>query len=229
MRASEFIHLRVGFERNFVIESELNEDEIEIHLRPWGENPIYPVKQSCLTGTGRTIKIKKQKSNIKDKRVCLILHNIRSTHNVGSIFRTADAVGVSKIFLTGYTPAPVDRFGREVKEISKTALGAEKNIEWEKVKNIDTLIKKLKKEKVLIIGVEQSKKSIDYKKVSTKDGPALGWKGNSVFIFGNEVNGLPKSILNKCDIIAEIPMKGKKESLNVSVSAGVVLFRILNI
>ena len=213
--------MRVGFERNFVIESEFSEDEIEIHPRPWGENPIYPVKQSCLTGTGRTIKIKKQKSNIKDKRVCLILHNVRSNHNVGSIFRTADAVGVSKIFLSGYTPAPTDRFGREVKEISKTALGAEKNIEWEKIKNTNTLIKKLKKEKVLIIGVEQSKKSVDYKKI----------KINSpvVFIFGNEVNGLPKLILNKCDIVAEIPMKGKKESLNVSVSAGVFLFRILGV
>jgi tRNA G18 (ribose-2'-O)-methylase SpoU len=153
--------------------------------------------------------------------ICLILHNIRSNHNVGSIFRTADAVGVSKIYLDGYTPAPIDRFGREVGEISKTALGAEKNIEWEKTDNIFDLIKKLKKEKFLIIGVEQSKKSVDYKKVEIKKKVA--------FIFGNEVDGLSNEILNECDIVAEIPMKGKKESLNVSVSAGVVLFRVLNV
>ena len=162
-------------------------------------------------------------------KVHLILHDIRSNHNVGSIFRTADAVGISKIFLTGYTPTPTDRFGRDVNEISKTALGAEKNIEWEKVKNIGVLIKKLKKENFLIIGVEQSKKSIDYKKMSAKGGPIFGWKGNLAFIFGNEVKGISKSILDKCDIITEIPMKGNKESLNVSVSAGVVLFRVLDI
>ncbi|TSD03156.1 MAG: tRNA/rRNA methyltransferase SpoU [Parcubacteria group bacterium Athens0714_16] len=158
---------------------------------------------------------------MKNFKVYLILHDIRSNHNVGSIFRTADAVGVSKIFLTGYTPAPVDRFGRDVNEISKTALGAEKNIEWKKVKSISTLIKKLKKDDFLIIGVEQSKKSVDYKKIKTNS--------STVFIFGNEVKGISKSILDKCDVITEIPMKGKKESLNVSVSAGVVLFRILGV
>ena len=163
------------------------------------------------------------------QEIYLILHNIRSVYNVGSIFRTADTAGVSKIFLTGYTPAPKDRFGRERKDISKVALGAEKNIEWEKIKNIGTLIKKLKKEKFFIIGVEQSKKSVDYKKISARGGPAFGWKGGLVFIFGNEVKGISKSILDKCDIITEIPMKGKKESLNVSVSAGVVLFRILSV
>ena len=163
------------------------------------------------------------------QEIYLILHNIRSVYNVGSIFRTADTAGVSKIFLTGYTPVPKDRFGRERKDISKVALGAEKNIEWEKIKNIGTLIKKLKKEEFFIIGVEQSKKSIDYKKISARGGPAFGWKEGLVFIFGNEVNGISKSILDKCDIITEIPMKGKKESLNVSVSAGVVLFRVLNV
>ncbi|MCK5021825.1 MAG: TrmH family RNA methyltransferase, partial [Candidatus Pacebacteria bacterium] len=112
----------------------------------------------------------------------LILHNIRSTHNVGSIFRTADASGISKIFLTGYTPTPNDRFGREVGAISKTALGAEKNIPWEYFSRITSLIKKIKKEGVEIIGVEQSKESIDYKKININ-------KKDTVFIFGNEVRG----------------------------------------
>lgn len=155
------------------------------------------------------------------KEVILILHNIRSNHNVGSIFRTADAVGITKIFLTGYTPAPLDKFGRIVGEISKTALGAEKNILWEKNKNIKKVIENLKKEGFRIIAIEQAKNSVDYKKIKIKS--------KSAFILGNEVAGLSKSTLSFCDTIAEIPMRGKKESLNVSVSAGVVLFRILNI
>lgn len=155
------------------------------------------------------------------KRVVLILHNIRSNHNVGSIFRTSDATGVSKIYLTGYSATPLDRFGREVKEISKTALGAEKSIPSEQAKSVSVLIKKLKKDGFEIIAIEQDEKSIDYKKIK------LGNK--TAFILGNEVDGIEKKVLNLCDKIAEIPMKGKKESLNVSVSAGIVLFRMLNI
>jgi len=151
----------------------------------------------------------------------LILHNIRSTYNVGSIFRTADACGISKIFLTGYTPTPIDSFSREIKTISKTALGAEKNVSWEYIFQPNILIKKLKKDGVQIIGVEQSQNSTDYKKITV---------GNSTaFLFGNEVRGLSKQLLDKCDVIAEIPMLGKKESLNISVAVGVALFRILNI
>ena len=155
------------------------------------------------------------------KEARLILHNIRSNHNVGSIFRTGDALGVTKIFLTGYTPTPLDKFGREVKEISKTALGAEKNIPWEKNKNVRKVIENLKKEGFQIIAIEQAKNSVDYKKIKIK--------GKTAFILGNEVTGILKEILSLCDVIAEIPMKGEKESLNVSVSAGVALFRILNI
>jgi tRNA G18 (ribose-2'-O)-methylase SpoU len=155
------------------------------------------------------------------KETMLILHNIRSNHNVGSIFRTGDAAGVKKIFLTGYTPTPLDKFGREVKETSKTALGAEKSIKWEKNKNVKKVIENLKREGFYIVAIEQAKNSVDYKKVKSKNKVA--------FILGNEVTGLLKSVLSLCDIIAEIPMKGKKESLNVSVSAGIALFRILNI
>lgn len=153
----------------------------------------------------------------QDKEICLALHNIRSTHNVGSIFRTADAAGVSKIYLCGLTPAPVDRFGRARKDIAKVALGAEKTVEWEAVKDIKELIKALKKDSFKIIAVEQDKKSVDYKKAN------MGRK--SVIILGNEVDGIEKDILDVCDEIIEIPMKGKKESLNVSVVAGIILFR----
>jgi tRNA G18 (ribose-2'-O)-methylase SpoU len=155
------------------------------------------------------------------KKIYIILHNIRSVHNAGSIFRTAECAGVSKIFLTGYTPTPLDRFGRERKDFAKVALGAEKIIPWEYKRNIEMVLKILRREGVKIIAVEQAKNSIDYKKVKIK--------GPTAFIFGNEVSGLSASILKKADIFAEIPLRGKKESLNVSVSTGIILFRILNI
>jgi 23S rRNA (guanosine2251-2'-O)-methyltransferase len=163
-----------------------------------------------------------QKENV------LIIHNIRSVTNVGAMFRTADAARIDKIYLTGYTPTPFDRFGRVRKDMAKSALGAEKFVPWEYKKSLSTLLGKLKREKYLIIGIEQAKSSIDYKKVSARGGPAYGWKKN-VFIMGTEVTGIPKNILQKCDIIAEIPMRGKKESLNVSVACGIALFRILKI
>ena len=157
----------------------------------------------------------------KEKEIYLILNNIRSAHNVGAIFRTADAVGVSKIFLVGYTPTPLDKFERARKDIAKTALGAEKSIKWDSVKSIKSLLNKLKKEKIKIIAIEQSEKSIDYKKIKQEDKVA--------FVVGNEVSGIDKKILNLCDEIVEISMRGEKESLNVSVALGVVLFRILNV
>ncbi len=155
------------------------------------------------------------------KEIYVLLHNIRSSHNVGSIFRTADAAGVSKIFLSGYTPIPTDKFGKAEGNIAKTALGAEKTLSWEYVRLPMWNIQKMKLKGVQIIAIEQAKNSIDYKKVKIKY-PVL-------FLVGNEVKGLSPSILKKCDVVAEIPMKGKKESLNVSVSFGVAIFRMLNI
>lgn len=155
------------------------------------------------------------------KENILILDNIRSAENVGAIFRTADASGIDKIYLIGVTPAPLDRFGRKRKDIAKSALGAEDYIKWELKKSLPSLMRSLSREGFQIIAIEQDKKSIDYKKVKLKE--------KNAFIVGAEVAGISKDILEKCDVIAEIPMKGKKESLNVSVSLGVALFRILNI
>ena len=149
----------------------------------------------------------------------LILPNIRSALNVGAIFRTCDAVGVDKVYLTGYTPRPTDKFGRIQKDIAKSALGAEQWIPWEYEESLEKLITKLKKEKYQIIALEQDEKSVDYRKVKVGEKVAI--------ILGEEVNGLDKKILKKCDAIVEIPMHGKKESLNVSVACGVALFRIL--
>src|SRR3989344_8763013 len=150
-------------------------------------------------------------------QICLLLHNIRSAHNVGSIFRTAEATGVSKIYLSGYTPAPMDRFGRMRKDITKVSLGAEKDVEWETVGDIRELIKNFKK--VKIVAVEQDKRSISYKDIKLDN--------NILLIFGNEVDGIEKEILDLCDQIIEIPMHGKKESLNVSVATGLILYSLL--
>ncbi len=151
----------------------------------------------------------------------LIIHDIRSVTNVGAMFRTADAAGIDKIYLTGFTPTPIDRFGRVRGDMAKSALGAENFIPWEYKKNTAKLLDSLKKDKYLIIGIEQSKNSVDYKKVKLQS--------KNVFIVGAEVTGVPKNVLKRCDFIAEIPMKGKKESLNVSVACGIALFRILNV
>jgi len=152
-------------------------------------------------------------------QTALLLHNIRSAHNVGSIFRTADAAGVCAVYLTGFTPTPMDRFGRAQKEIAKTALGAEHTIPWEYAATPTSFIKRLKEEGWRIVGVEQDSRAIDYRTL-TLDRPTL-------FILGNEVTGISPSLRKQCDTLVEIPMHGKKESLNVGVAAGVVLFSSL--
>lgn len=138
----------------------------------------------------------------------LILPNIRSRYNVGSIFRTADIFGIDKIFLTGYTPAPPHS------RISKVALGAEKTVPWEKHKQTGRLINNLKRNGIKIVAAEATKNSQDYRKWKPKEPLAL--------VLGNEVEGLPRSILTKADQIIYIPMRGQKESLNVSVAAGIL-------
>ena len=151
----------------------------------------------------------------------LILPDIRSAQNVGALFRTADACGIEFIYIVGITPAPTDQFGRANTAITKTALGAEQTIPWQKVSTLGPLITKLQKAGVQTIAIEQSEDAIDYKKVKVLRPTA--------FILGNEVDGLPKNILKKVAVIVEIPMKGVKESLNVSVAGGIALFRMLGV
>ena len=148
----------------------------------------------------------------------LILDNIRSVHNVGSVFRTADAFGVKKIFLVGTTPTPLDRFGVKRSDVAKVALGAEETVDWEHTENVEDVIAKLQSEGVHVFAVEQSKKS---EKLGTEKR-----KDKAAYVFGNEVNGISEEILEKCNSVLEIPMKGTKESLNVSVTAGIVLFEV---
>lgn len=147
-----------------------------------------------------------------------ILHNIRSVHNVGSIFRTADAADVSKIYICGITPSPVDRLGKPRKDFEKVSLGAEKNVSWEYVPQTGRLLKRLKEEGVFIVGLEQASNSVSLNKLKTRFPVAL--------VLGNEVDGIPQRILKLCDIVAEIPMAGRKESLNVSVAFGIAIFSL---
>lgn len=153
------------------------------------------------------------------QKVAVLLHNIRSAHNVGSIFRTADAAGISRVYLSGYTPTPIDRFGRPQKDIAKTALGAQKSLAWTYAKRPDAFLKALRADGWDIIALEQSAHSQDYRNLTLKR-PTL-------VIVGNEVRGVSPALLKKCDAVLEIPMRGKKESLNVSVAAGIVLFQLL--
>lgn len=149
-------------------------------------------------------------------QTAVLLHNVRSAHNVGSIFRTCDAAGVSKIYLSGYTPRPVDRFGRPQKEIAKTALGAEKTLAWEYATTPAAFLKQLRTDGWRIVGVEQDARARDYRSLAVAD--------KTVFLLGNEVRGLSASLRDKCDVLIEIPMRGTKESLNIAVAAGIVLF-----
>lgn len=148
----------------------------------------------------------------------IILDNIRSAYNVGSMFRTADAFGVKEIYLCGATPAPVDKFGRARKDIAKVALGAEKIIPWKYRVSTVSAINSLKKKGVKIISIEQNEKSADIKQIKK-------YKNKDIaLVFGNEVSGISRKILGLSDGIFEIPMFGKKESLNVSVAFGVALY-----
>tara|TARA_B100000508_G_scaffold78473_1_gene61007 strand:- start:3052 stop:3516 length:465 start_codon:yes stop_codon:yes gene_type:complete len=146
----------------------------------------------------------------------LILENIRSAYNVGAIFRTADAAGVSEIFLVGYTPRPTDRFGRVQSEISKTSLGASEEVEWEYFEQVEELLEKLQAEAVDVVVVEQTDKAISLKDFNEPESVA--------YVMGNEIDGVSREALEAADTIIEIPMLGTKESLNVSVAAGVVLY-----
>lgn len=154
---------------------------------------------------------------MSNQEVFLVLHDVRSRENVGSIFRTADAAGVKKIYLCGITPIPPHQ------KISKTALGAEIFVSWEYHKQTWRLLEKLKKEKINIIALEQTKNSENIFKFKP---PPAG--GPLALILGNEVKGLSPRILGYCDKKTAIPMYGRKENLNVSVAAGIALYTILN-
>lgn len=144
--------------------------------------------------------------------VIAVLENIRSAHNVGSVFRTADAFLLQSIFITGYTATPPH------KEIKKTALGAEDSVDWKSFEKTKDAIAFLRENEYSIFAVEQVDKSIFLEDLSTV------FKEKIAFIFGNEVSGVESETINLCDGCIEIPQFGMKHSLNISVAAGIVLW-----
>lgn len=146
-----------------------------------------------------------------------LFHNVRSAYNVGAFLRSADGAGVSRLFFTGYTPLPVDRFGRAQKEVAKTALGAERFVRWEYAKDPRIVIERLRAQGWHIIGVEQDASAVDYR--------TLRPTGDTLFVFGSEVRGLSAALRRRCEALVEIPMRGRKESLNVSVAAGIIFYQ----
>ncbi len=150
---------------------------------------------------------------MKQQRFAVIADSIRSAHNVGSIFRTADALGVEKLYLCGITPCPAGIGLKANRDIAKTALGAEYTVPWEYKKRASDAIRQCKKDGYQIVALEQDAHSADIRKFKTAKPVAL--------VLGAEVSGISKQVLKLCDTILEIPMLGKKESLNVSVAFGV--------
>ncbi len=148
-----------------------------------------------------------------------VLCNIRSLHNVGSIFRTADAAGLKKIYLCGITPGPVDRFGKEVQAFTKVSLGAEKSVAYQKIRRPADVRAQLKKDGYTILAVEQSRRSKPYYKFRPG-------RRKLALLMGAEVTGLPPALLKRADEILEIPMLGRKESLNVAVAFGIMAYRL---
>ena len=148
--------------------------------------------------------------------VIVILDNIRSAHNVGSVFRTCDAFLIDKIILCGITAIPPN------KEIRKTALGSSESVDWRYYKNTEEVIMKLKKKDYQIIAVEQANKSIKLESFKPEN------EKKYAIIFGNEIKGISQKIIDNSDSVIEIPQFGTKHSLNVSVSAGIVIWDIFS-
>lgn len=153
------------------------------------------------------------------KKVTL-LDNIRSVLNVGSIFRTANGLGVDEIILCGITPTPLDKKGERRKDFAKVALGSEESLIWTYEENALTVVTKYKERGFQIIALEQSEKSIDYKKVKVEKDVLL--------IVGSEVDGVNKELLSEADIVTHIPMMGLKESLNVTIAFGIAGYRLFD-
>ena len=147
--------------------------------------------------------------------VIVVLDNVRSMHNVGSVFRTADGFLLEAIYLCGYTPRPPHR------DIQKTALGATETVHWEAFDSAMDAMSKLKQNGYKLLAVEQTRQSIMLQQINYKANEKLA------IIFGNEVEGVQQQVIDLCDACIEIPQFGMKHSLNVSVAAGIVLYKII--
>lgn len=169
-------------------------------------------------------------------KITLVAHDIRSTHNVGAFFRTCDGLGIDRIIFSGYTPYPtfkgdsrLPHFADKItRQIHKTALGAESTVDFLQLSSIEDVITQLKKEKAVLIALEQASGSLTPKQCANM--LVSEYRERSVaLILGNEIHGVDSSVLDQMDMIMEIPMSGHKESFNVSVAAGIALYEISTI
>ncbi len=153
----------------------------------------------------------------------VVLDNVRSDHNVGSIFRTAEAAGFQAIYLCGITPGPKDRFSRENKKLTKVSLGAQDTLEWTHAASTARLLDRLRRQGYFIVALEQHPKAQSFRQL-----PSLvrEHKNHIALVLGTETTGLALSVIKRADLIVEIPMLGQKESLNVSVAFGIVAFAL---
>lgn len=161
--------------------------------------------------------------------VYVLLNSIRSSYNVGSIFRTSDGVMIEKLYLCGYTPKPEKSLSSyqkneaiAVKEILKTALGSTRSVNWEYTKNPREVIIKLKEKGIKICALEMTDNSIPYYKLSKRDFPLC-------LLVGNEITGVSQELIELCDFSIEIPQYGIKQSLNVAVAYGIAVFELRKI
>lgn len=161
------------------------------------------------------------------KKIILIAHNLRSTHNVGSLLRTAEGLGVKEVYLTGYTPYPaltndarLPHLSQKIdSQIHKTALGAEKHLAITVSPDIDSVLNSLATKGFSLVALEQHQRAVDLK--NFKSPPAFA------LIVGNEIEGIAPDILSRCQFIIEIPMKGHKESFNVVQAAAMALYTLM--
>lgn len=146
--------------------------------------------------------------------ICILLDNVRSLHNVGSAFRTADAFSIEKIYLTGITGVPPHR------EIQKTALGATESVSWEYIENPASAVQQLKGKGYQIVIVEQTNESVALQKFHPEKNEKL------CLVFGNEVNGVSDEVITLADVAVEIPQSGTKHSLNIAVCLGIIIWEV---
>ena len=158
------------------------------------------------------LSVKDYKRSVKDP-IIIFLDNVRSLNNIGSVFRTCDAMGVKKVYLCGITAQPPHR------EIRKTAIGASESVDWEYAENALEIIKSYKKLKYSLVAVEQTSKSISLENYAHN-------MGKTLLIFGNEIDGVSQNLIDECDISLEIPQYGTKHSMNISVTTGIVLWTL---
>lgn len=150
---------------------------------------------------------------IKKLPVSVVLNSIRSSYNVGSIFRTSDGVMIEKLYLCGYTPFPPK------KEVLKTSLGSEQSVSWEYVEDPITIVKELKSKGYTICALEQTSNNISYSEINKTDLPLC-------LLVGNEISGVNQELIDLSDISIEIPQFGIKQSLNVAVAYGITIFEM---